>query len=196
MQDDRPRRGKGRRGSDGRPGPGMDSGFFTSHGFDNEFDANAFENTALNNMDPIREAQLFEEFEQDFRSGGYDPGPELDRPGPDPRDRTGYRPADSGHRATDSGYREAPERGERNGKPRHGKPREKHQPPEAGAAAPMFDRRDRPPTQRPPMQRPAVRRSGSASANQSPFGELTGYVVPILVAVVVVMVLVVLLLNR
>ncbi len=172
MQDDRPRR------RDGRRDDGMDSGFFTSHGFDNEFDGNAFENTALNNMDPIREAQLFEEFEQDYRSGdGYDPGPDSGYHGP----------------ATDSGYRpEAPERG---GKPRHGKPRERHLPPEGGARIPMFNRRNKPPAS-PPAQRPPARRSGPAPANQSPLGELTGYVVPITVAVVVVMVLVVLLLNR
>ena len=91
----------------------MDSGFFASHGFDNEFDRNAFENTALNNMDPVREAKLFEEFEQDYRSGGYDPGPAPERYGRDrpaagptngPTNGTAY-PAANGYPA-DPGYRE------------------------------------------------------------------------------------------
>jgi hypothetical protein len=112
MQNDRPRRGKGRKGRDNRGGPAEDSGFFTNDGFEAELDAVAFENTALNNMDPIREAQLFEQFEQDYRSGGYDPGTNVDaeetreRFGPDPRDISGYRPL---AKRTDSGYHLAPE---------------------------------------------------------------------------------------
>ena len=112
MHDDRPRRGKGRKGRDDRGGPAEDSGFFTNDGFEAELDAVAFENTALNNMDPIREAQLFEQFEQDYRSGGYDPGTNVgveetrERFGPDPRDISGYRPL---AKRTDSGYHLAPE---------------------------------------------------------------------------------------
>ena len=125
MQDDRrPRRGKGkrRRDDEGRAGlPGMDSGFFTRDGFEAELDAVAFENTALNNMDPIREAQLFEQFEQDYRSGGYDPGP-------DPRDI--------------SGYREPP-----SDRPRHGKNRDRRQPSESSARIPQ--RPTQRPAQRP-----------------------------------------------
>jgi hypothetical protein len=188
----------------------MDSGFFSNDGFDAELDAVAFENTALNNMDPIREAQLFEQFEQDYRSGGYDPGTNADleetreRFGPDPRDISGYRPL---AKRTDSGYHLAPEPEDRRsdgrrpddrrsddrraddrraGRPaerrRHGKSR----PAEGGARIPMFGSR----SDSAPRPRPA------GSNQQSPFGELSVYVVPIAVAVVVVMVLVVLLLNR
>lgn len=168
----------------------MDSGFFRSHGFDNEFDSNAFENTELNNMDPIREAELFEEFEQDYRSGGYDPGPEPGRTAY----HSAYRPTDSGYHdpgprpdAIDSGYREPVEY---DGRPRHGRSRDRHQPTEGGARLPKFARKPARPSRPKPAQRP---KSGQAG---SPFGELTGYVVPIMVAVVIVMVLVVLLLNR
>ena len=107
---------------------------------------------------------------------------------------SGYPAGDSGyHSGTDSGYRSASDSGyrgagERNGKPRHGKSRDRHQPPESGAHIPMFNRRDNKPA--PP------RRRRSAPASSAPFGELTGYIVPIMVAVVIVMVLVVLLLNR
>ena len=200
MQDDRPRRGKGRQGPpdrrggeetrgnlpDPRSGPGMDSGFFTTGGFEEEL-----EDTALTNMDPIREAQLFEQFEQDYREGGYDPGTHADveetreRFGPDPRDISGYRPL---AQRTDSGYHLAPEPGERpapddrrrsTDRPRHGRSR----PSEGPARIPMF------------APRPS---SGGRPrpSEPNPFGELSVYVVPIAVAVVIVMVLVVLLLNR
>jgi hypothetical protein len=218
MQEDRPRRGKGRKGRDDRGvGPGEDSGFFSNDGFEAELDPRPFdgsaEDTALTNLDPIREAQLFEQFEQDYRSGGYDPGtnidlePTRDRFGPDPRDISGYRPL---AKRTDSGYHLAPEdhpeadrrRGDRRaddrreadrgrddrraGDRRDNRPRHgKSRPPEGGSRIPMFTRKTGPqPARRPGASQP------------SPFGELTGYVVPIAVAVVVVMVLVVLLLNR
>lgn len=210
MQDDRPpRRGKGRRRREdrGRDGmPGLDSGFFTRDGFEAELDAgsyydNSAENTALNDMDPIREAQLFEQFEQDYRSGGYDPGPDFgneqpgERFGPDPRDISGYRPlatpTDSGYHAapddSGSGYRSAP--GDR---PRHGKNRDRRAASEGGPRIPMFARKHK------PVPRSAGRSAArSAQPNQpSPFGELTPYLLPILAAVVIVMVIVVLLLNR
>ena len=179
--------------------PGMDSGFFTRDGFEAELDAVAFENTALNDLDPIREAQLFEQFEQDYRSGGYDPGPDVgndvgndepgERFGPDPRDISGYRPlatpTDSGYHAApgDSGYRAAP-----NDRRRHGKNRDRRQVNEGAPRIPRFARKDK------PASRSASR---PAQPNQpSPFGELTPYLLPILAAVVIVMVIVVLLLNR
>lgn len=192
MQDDRPRRGNGRH-DDGRGeargdgSRGEDSGFFTSDGFDEELDDrlddSAFENTALNNLDPVREAELFEEFEQDYRSGGYDPGPERGRT----VYHSAYRPA------ADTGYQEPAGRPEdyredrpADDRPRHGRSRDRHQAPEGPARIPLFARKTKPA----PGQRP------KAPAGQSPFGELTIYVLPMLAAVVIVMVLVVLLLNR
>jgi hypothetical protein len=119
----------------------MDSGFFTSHGFDEELDPGAFENTALNNLDPIREAELFEEFEQDYRSGGYDAGPE--RGGTSYR--PAYRPTDSGyHDGADSGYRsneDQPDDYRAGDRPRHGKPRDRHHGSEGRPRIPLFARR-------------------------------------------------------
>ena len=219
MQDDRPRRGNGRhdgrgdgRGEEtrnnlppqqqGRSGAGMDSGFFTSDGFDEELDDSAFENTALNNLDPVREAELFEEFEQDYRSGGYDPGPERGRT----VYHSAYRPA------TDSGYQEPADhpddyrddyrqdrpadgrddyRRDRpaDDRPRHGRSRDRNKVPEGPARIPLFARKSKPTS-------PPARRPRSAPPSQSPFGEIGPYLLPILAAVVIVMVLVVLLLNR
>jgi hypothetical protein len=197
MQDDRPpRRGKGRRrGKDQGRGsmPGMDSGFFTTDGFEAELDPgpyydNSTENTALNNMDPIREAQLFEQFEQDYRSGGYDPGP-------DPRDMSGYRAA------TESGYREPDY--PPSDRPRHGKNRDRRRANEGGPRIPMFARKNKPAARsarspaQPPARSPARPPRSARAANQhSPFGDLTPYLVPMVAAVAVVMVIVVLLLNR
>lgn len=136
MQDDRPRRGKGRKRRDSQRSQGTDSGFFTNDGFEAELDAvrrfdDTAENTALNNMDPIHEAQLFERFEQDYRSGGYDPGTNIgmeqprDRFGPDPRDISGYRPLAN---RTDSGYHLAPEEPSANGYPPADDRRADHRP--------------------------------------------------------------------
>lgn len=242
MQDDRPRHGNGRHGGGdetrnnlppqgGRPGPGMDSGFFASHGFDEELDSSAFENTALNNLDPVREAQLFAEFEQDYRAGGHDPGPDRGRTryhsayrSPDSRpgagdsgyQDSGYREPDSGYQEPDSGYREPADHPD-DGRPRHGKSRDRHG---SGDRAPREDRHSRRAAEGPariplfarktksaPTRRPAPQphsrsrsqprsQSQPRSASQSPFGDLTPYLVPILAGVVIVMVIVVLLLNR
>jgi hypothetical protein len=138
----------------------MDSGFFISHGFDEELDPGAFENTALNNLDPIREAELFEEFEQDYRSGGYDPGPERGRASY----RPAYRPTDSGyHDAADSGYRsneDQPDDYRADHRPRHGKPRDRRHGSEGGPRIPLFARR----TNSTPKATP---KSASKSASKS-----------------------------
>ncbi|HEX4222521.1 MAG TPA: hypothetical protein VHZ97_09190 [Pseudonocardiaceae bacterium] len=226
MQDDRPRHGNGRHGGGDETRdnlPGTDSGFFTNHGFDRELDDNAFENTALNNLDPVHEAELFKEFEQDYRSGGYDPGPDRGRTRyhsayRHPDQDSGYaqdsRPGDSGYREPDSGYQDSgyrePAGHPDDGRPRHGRSRDRHgsrdsqhsredregrrsRKAEGPARIPLFARK----TKAAPAQRPATQpRSSSQSQSQSPFGDLAPYLLPILAGVVIVMVIVVLLLNR
>jgi hypothetical protein len=168
--------------------------------------------------------ELFEEFEDDYRSGsdydtefhrgvGGDRGRDrdLDQDFDQSFDQDLDRDFDSDDRddRDEDGEDRAGGRGRL--RARHGRGKDKRQRNTEGAAfIPLFSRKAKAAessTGLPPVARPQARSAHAHSAANTPtgarkpapanpFGDLGGYLVPILAAVVVVMVLVVLLLNR